>query len=371
MLISVPRVCRFKPSQAASVAGVTLAVALSGTYFPPFELVDVTIYEVLIQLLKFHPEAVIFWDYATSPPTLRVKGRGALSTVTREVEYEGSQSQLLEYAEGSDDDVRGIVLSYEVETVTDGEIFREYVEDSAGVTTGLNVVRQTIPWRGKSSSRTLQTQPIKTEDIPGPSGTNIKNWVKKHIPELSGADNGNLTVESVDASEFIDWDDDDGTQPSEASRMLVYGHKTDWMASSFWECAVNVKVEITWGGGPGDAGADAFPPGQKTRTFVVRVTGTNMTSRPSTSCSASKTIETDISLCFAPFGRPKWASNRTFAPLSASSLTVGNNARKRVSSVTRPSAMGTFKSTRTNTRFPFMSPRSSSVRNAMIKATFQ
>src|SRR5688500_11314850 len=47
------------------------------------------------------------------------------------------------------------------------------------------------------------------------------------------------------------------------------------------------------------------------------------------------------------------------APLSASSVTVGRVARKRVSSVTSPSAIGTLRSTRTSAFFPLTSPRSS------------
>ena len=56
------------------------------------------------------------------------------------------------------------------------------------------------------------------------------------------------------------------------------------------------------------------------------------------------------------FGRPKWASRMTFAPLSASSRMVGATRSMRVESVTLPSAIGTLRSTRTSTRLPVMSP---------------
>src|SRR5687768_12893955 len=51
------------------------------------------------------------------------------------------------------------------------------------------------------------------------------------------------------------------------------------------------------------------------------------------------------------------------APLSASSVTVGRVARRRVSSVTSRSAIGTLRSTRTSARLPRTSPRSSRVLN--------
>src|SRR3954470_3566187 len=69
---------------------------------------------------------------------------------------------------------------------------------------------------------------------------------------------------------------------------------------------------------------------------------------------------------FSPLGRPKWASSRTIAPRSASSVTVGSVARNLVSSVTSPSAIGTLRSTRTSAFFPRTSPRSSSVLNDVM-----
>jgi hypothetical protein len=76
---------------------------------------------------------------------------------------------------------------------------------------------------------------------------------------------------------------------------------------------------------------------------------------------ARVTSDSDISGLRAPLGRPKWASSRTMAPRSASSVTVGKVERSRVSSVTAPSAIGTFRSTRTSARLPATSPRSSRV----------
>ena len=102
-------------------------------------------------------------------------------------------------------------------------------------------------------------------------------------------------------------------------------------------------------------------------TTSPATSGTNITSHPSTVCTAPTTIDSDCSELRAPLGRPKWASSRTLAPLSASSRTVGTAARTRVSSVTAPSCIGRLRSTRTSAtlpvRSPRSSPRSSSVRN--------
>src|SRR6478672_5287411 len=66
----------------------------------------------------------------------------------------------------------------------------------------------------------------------------------------------------------------------------------------------------------------------------------------------------------SPFGRPKCESNRTIAPRSLSSSTVGRIARRRVSSATDAPDIGTLRSTRTRTFLPFRSSgRSSRVLN--------
>src|SRR5690606_3222249 len=89
------------------------------------------------------------------------------------------------------------------------------------------------------------------------------------------------------------------------------------------------------------------------------------TGRPSASEAALAIGASDWSGSGAPFGRPKWASRTTLAPLAESSVMVGATRSMRVASVTLPSFTGTFRSTRTRTRLPATSA-SSSVRKAAM-----
>jgi len=66
----------------------------------------------------------------------------------------------------------------------------------------------------------------------------------------------------------------------------------------------------------------------------------------------SATGFSDSSGLRAPFGRPRCDASTTFAPWSRSQRTVGSVAVMRVASATRPPSSGTFRSARTNTRFP-------------------
>ena len=99
-------------------------------------------------------------------------------------------------------------------------------------------------------------------------------------------------------------------------------------------------------------------------TMSPAISGTNITSLPSTFSTAPMTRLSDWLASRAPLGRPKWASSNTLAPLADSSRMVGTAARTRLSSVTAPSFIGKLKSTRTSATLPVTSPRSSSLRNS-------
>src|SRR5207342_127040 len=94
---------------------------------------------------------------------------------------------------------------------------------------------------------------------------------------------------------------------------------------------------------------------------------TNRTDRPVSPASGRTSWAVDISGRELPLGRPKCDNNRTIAPLSLSSSTVGSIARSRVSSATDAPFIGTLRSTRTSTFLPVRSSgKSSSVLKAAI-----
>src|SRR5690606_1857449 len=96
----------------------------------------------------------------------------------------------------------------------------------------------------------------------------------------------------------------------------------------------------------------------------------NISRRPSTPSTSPWTKLVDMVELRSPFGRPKWASNSTLAPASASSSMVGATARTRVRSVAEPSFIGRLRSTRTSATLPATSPRSSRVLNPAIAVTW-
>ena len=86
---------------------------------------------------------------------------------------------------------------------------------------------------------------------------------------------------------------------------------------------------------------------------VFSSTTSRSSERSSRSRSSTGAIENAGS---GSFGRPRWEHTATSdAPRSSSSSSVGSAARIRVSSATRPSSSGTFRSARTSTRLPVTS----------------
>ncbi len=94
--------------------------------------------------------------------------------------------------------------------------------------------------------------------------------------------------------------------------------------------------------------------------------GVNATGLPIARDSAGAIGLSDISGTTLPPGRSKCENTMTRAPFSASSRIVGACRSMRVASVDLPFFIGTFRSSRTNTRLPATS-KSSSVRKSHRK----
>ena len=95
----------------------------------------------------------------------------------------------------------------------------------------------------------------------------------------------------------------------------------------------------------------------------------NTTGRPSSSASRAATGRSEYSGFGLPFGRPRCDARMTVAPCSSAYWIVGSDARMRVSSVIRPSLIGTLKSTRMNAFLPERS-RSVTLRAATNQSPF-
>lgn len=112
---------------------------------PPVETVrDITCAEAVRRMLAYVPDAVGWWDYTTTLPTLNIQRRSALSAVTIDLD----NANLVEVVEGlnplNELKPRGVVIVF-VHTVMDGDIpkLRE-TRQVAGAANGPRVIFATV-----------------------------------------------------------------------------------------------------------------------------------------------------------------------------------------------------------------------------------
>jgi hypothetical protein len=212
----------------ADVAALTLT--------PPYdEQRDLTLAEALRRCLRWIPDAVTWWDYATTPPTLHIQRRATLPTVTMPVV--STDAQLVESAQlraRPDLQAPAVVLKYERVNTVDGVPWRQLVKDiypvGADEAARGNVVA-TIDLDGDQVQRsvaTIVTRNLARTDRGGHPGT-LDFWSVRD-PEVAGA----TTVDFGDGSWVTTRDDGTVVTPSELVdaglvNELVSGQIAPWM----------------------------------------------------------------------------------------------------------------------------------------------
>lgn len=130
----------------------------TGFNVPDWEATDVTCAEALRQILKWHPDAVSFFDYSTSPPTLNITSRADMSANTLT-----NSSGITQLSVQSRPDLQptGVVLNFErLATVTEGteDVTKEYITQQKYPTlvseTASRVIVMTVDFKGENGGLT-------------------------------------------------------------------------------------------------------------------------------------------------------------------------------------------------------------------------
>jgi hypothetical protein len=216
---------------------LTISSTLTGTVAPGWEMTDASVAEVIGSLLRFHPEAVVWYDHAND--VLRMRPLSGTPQISKALDVaEGAQGG--EFTTSSPVQVAGVKLIYNVTTTVDGVAFRDTIEDTAGTTSGLDVVTSTFDWSGGTFQTFRQRQEIETEAIPqSTSATNINNWVKKKVPEMGPFSTRDFKVVAIRQR------NPDGEE-TEFTRELVNGTIQPWMPDTVEAARVEVTVKVKW-----------------------------------------------------------------------------------------------------------------------------
>lgn len=182
---------------------------------PLDECKDISCAEALQRILRWIPDIVTWWDYATSTPTLYIRRRSELTSYSLAL---GPTISELRIVPRNDLQLAGVILKYERTHHSSGCTWRTLESDiyPTGTTDQTpRVLVMTIELEGSRSTYIKQT--IETAAIYPSSAT----WWKSQLPALANINIADITIISSSRS-------------SSLPNALVNGGIADWM---------NVQVE--------------------------------------------------------------------------------------------------------------------------------
>jgi hypothetical protein len=233
---------------------------------PADEVRDITVAEVVRKQLRWIPDAVTWFDYATTPPTLHVARRTELPT--RTVSVPGSDVSDLVVTPRQDLRVPSVVLKYERVDTVDGASVPVLATDIApGGATGeeFGALCATIDLQGFSAS--YATAYVGTAAWPTTTA-GWWTWLKSREPVLRRAE---FVLDQVIEVGRTRGDDGPG---SLMPRELIEGQVPEWMGAvtSPETVRVKAKIKVYASTAPGAELLETV-----TKEFAVNVVGTDAT----------------------------------------------------------------------------------------------
>lgn len=227
------------------------------------ELHDVTIAEFINQVMRWHPDCVVWVDHRTMPtPTLHIRRRMSLPSI--ELRHDSRDFTIIgnEITERYDLRPSCVVIKYEKTINNDGNEWEQVVVDKyplAANEHALGVLPITIALAGSSSS--TMTQRIKTETVDVDSA----NWWRRKLG-LVGAEGAKYTEFTVSSGQLLDTD---GNAIESLDRELIDGNIADWMGKEEAEAVATANITFTYdpGGGKPLQKRTNFP-----KSYQLRVT---------------------------------------------------------------------------------------------------
>ena len=197
------------------------------------ESTDQTCAQIIIDQLRWAPDAVAWFDYSTNPPTFHCRQSDSLTAVQLTLGPNAIPTIAddgLEIVSRPDLQLPAVALRYERTDTLDGTEYLSIAEDLAPVgATGreLNALSQTISLFGFRATTLRASVLCETID------TTSLEWWKRVIPQLADPRIKNLALVAGSVQRILQGSrstaDLDGTPSSAFGRMLVEGQLVDWM----------------------------------------------------------------------------------------------------------------------------------------------
>ena len=222
-------------AQYAIDQGAAFQLGVTDVPIVPFvtEITDQTCAQIIIDQLRWAPDAVAWFDYTTNPPTFHCRQKANLTAVMLRLGPENLPTMAdegLTIAARPDLQIPAVALRYERTDTKDGAEYLALGEDIAPLgATGreLNALSQTISLVGfnvTTLSASILCEAIDTTSL---------EWWKRMIPSLQDTRIKNLKLVANTVERILQGSRTPsnlaGTPSSAYGRMLVEGQLVDWM----------------------------------------------------------------------------------------------------------------------------------------------
>lgn len=253
----------------------------------PSEVRNVTCDSIIVGEMRFHPDWVAWLDHTSVPPVFHARAKADLDAVTIDLLTDRVESR--RWAEVKRNVPLGVEITYQSAAIIDGEPYRSYYIDAAGVTTGRRVSRAMLDLEGMQMQR--QKTRIRTRDIPAEGDAEEvvaaqKEFLIANIPQLGELDPALWTIKNfrtalvVDAAAHPPAISEKAprlvpSDKSEIPRQLVNGQPEDWMRKKTGKITVTYDlepVERNWAIQPRIAALEG-------KDLAFTITATNATTR--------------------------------------------------------------------------------------------
>lgn len=207
-------------------APITIGDISPDIAFPSDETKDISCAEAIQRLLRWSPDAIVWFDYATTPhPSIHIKRRHQLSHSNLFLN-EISSIKSLKITPRYDLKSSAVIIKYEKLHQTNGKTwFSTEVDTSPPYATGkeFKALVLTVELDGSKTqkiSQHIHTEPILLDSPP---------WWQKHLPALHNIPPEHITIKSPTRT---------GHLPSE----LLEGNIAPWMARDVEEDIIRAKI---------------------------------------------------------------------------------------------------------------------------------
>jgi hypothetical protein len=203
------------PIQIGTAGDPPLITSPIGITVPIDEVRDITIAEVIRKELRWHPDAVTWFDYSTSPPTLHIAQRPALPAATFNISTKPLSAVNIDRRD--DLVLDAVMLKFEILSEPGG-VQHQYIQTDyfPAESTALGVFKATIDLKGFSSSYITGDIECAAIDVSSLA------WWRSHFSYLAEDNSRLLSLELVSAGGRPAGSED---YPSELTR----GQLAEWM----------------------------------------------------------------------------------------------------------------------------------------------